>query len=94
MNSRSRDDTVTFSGIVHIIACCGDCQWECQNYKNGLAQSKIHHNRTGHTVSVEIGTSVLYTLKNSKYMRENHPEKFKPGGELGLEIDDSVGMSG
>lgn len=96
MNSRNRSDTLTFSGVVHCIATCDEpgCGWECQNYINGLGQAKIHHNRTGHTVRAEIASGVLYTLEDSAYMRKEHPEKFKPGGELGLEIDDSVGMSG
>jgi len=50
----------TRTGCVHCVAICKDCGWEYQNHKNGLALAAQHHDRTGHTVHVEIGNVVIY----------------------------------
>lgn len=70
MNSRNRPDTVRFSGVIHGLGKCDECNWESSSYKNALATAKVHHNITGHTVSVEQAIAVTYALEGSRYAKE------------------------
>jgi hypothetical protein len=47
-------------GVVHVIAECQDCNWECQNYKNGQALAAKHAKHHKHKVIVEVGLDGYY----------------------------------
>lgn len=75
MGNKNRPDTVQYSGCIHVNANCDDCPWQSFNYHNGLAQAKIHHNRTGHTVHIEVCNAVTYTLKGGEYQLQRDKER-------------------
>ena len=41
--------------VIHLIAECQDCDWHCENYKNGQAQAAVHAKKHKHLVHYEIG---------------------------------------
>lgn len=54
-------------GIIHMIAYCDDCDWddawgESERSQRAVRQAaKRHVDSTGHTVTVETGSSTTYT---------------------------------
>ena len=65
--------SVTFSGCVSALAICRDCGWEYENHRNALALAKKHHNKTGHTVHIELVNSVTYKLEEETSDRNSQP---------------------
>lgn len=51
------------SGVIHAIGTCDDCGQTFDHYKNALALSAQHAQRTGHTVHVEQCIAVTYNPK-------------------------------
>ena len=48
------------SRLVHCIALCRDCSWECQDYKTAARKAREHHRKTGHKIGVE--TAYCYVI--------------------------------
>lgn len=53
-----------YSGIVHAMSECDDCEWTTESPKNALANASLHARRTGHTVRCEQVMSVIYNRKD------------------------------
>lgn len=51
------------TGVVHRIATCMDCDKIYTWYKTAHANGRRHAEKTGHTVNVEVGTSIIYNPK-------------------------------
>lgn len=46
--------------LIHGIANCTQCDWQCQDYLTVQARAAQHARSTGHRVSAELGYSVTY----------------------------------
>jgi len=46
--------------LVHGIANCSDCSWECQDYMTVQRKAASHARTEEHNVSVELGYAVMY----------------------------------
>lgn len=46
--------------LVHGIANCCDCQWECQDYLTVQRKAANHAKRRHHKVSVDLSYAVTY----------------------------------
>lgn len=49
---------VSRPALVHGIANCLDCKWECSNYCTVQRSARRHTEQTGHNVSMELGYHV------------------------------------
>jgi len=47
-------------GLVHAIAICRTCGWNCENYLTAWSLGKAHASRKGHEVSVDVGHNYVY----------------------------------
>jgi hypothetical protein len=52
------------NGITHQVAHCQNCNWKCEDYRNGTARKKAreHAKTTGHVVTGETGMSWNYNV--------------------------------
>jgi len=51
-------------GVVHVIAQCRDCSWECQNYLTAQKLAARHARVKKHVVSVDVGKAGTYDGKS------------------------------
>jgi hypothetical protein len=40
---------------IHGIAHCSECDWQEEDYRTVLKNSKKHHKETGHEINIELG---------------------------------------
>lgn len=55
---RSLHAVVGRKALVHGIANCLDCDWQCMNYCTVQRSARRHTEQTGHKVSMELGYAV------------------------------------
>ena len=48
-------------GLIHGIADCLECDWKCGDYLTVQKSAALHHRKTGHRVSMELGYHVEFT---------------------------------
>lgn len=53
-------------GVVHGIACCDDCDWSTDSYKNAQAIAAKHAKKYGHKVRGELGIAFSYDYHSSE----------------------------
>jgi hypothetical protein len=46
--------------LVHAVANCAECSWECQDYLTTQAKASAHAQSTGHFVTMDLGYAVEY----------------------------------
>ena len=68
----------TWSGVVHALAECDECDFEAGNHKNALALGNQHARRSGHQVHVEQCISVTYNRPDDHQSGRERAEA--PGG--------------
>jgi hypothetical protein len=56
-----RRERVGRKGLVHAIAHCMDCDWECQDYLMVQRKAAYHAKTKGHRVSAELGYEITYS---------------------------------
>jgi len=49
--------------VIHVIANCRDCAWECADYLTAQSLAAKHAKKNRHTVSVEVGRAGTYDGK-------------------------------
>ena len=52
--------------LVHGIASCRNCGWECTNYLTVQRSARRHTKKTGHNVAMELGYHVTIAASDSK----------------------------
>jgi len=52
--------------LVHGIANCTKCSWECQDYLTVQAKASAHAQATGHRVTADLGYAVEYGPEKKK----------------------------
>jgi hypothetical protein len=52
--------------LIHAIAHCRDCGLKEEDYNTAPKKGREHHNKTGHTVDVEIGFWREYSKEPKK----------------------------
>ncbi|MCP4990921.1 MAG: hypothetical protein GY928_34220 [Colwellia sp.] len=62
---------VTYLGIPHYYAACNECDWTYEdsgkkNRRKGQREIRKHVTETGHTVQLEKGVHVHYSLAKEK----------------------------
>lgn len=50
----------TRKGLVHGIAACTVCGWNCEDYLTVQRQASAHATKTGHEVKAELGYIMSY----------------------------------
>lgn len=58
----------TNSSIPHYDARCQDCEWE-QGKRNAVGLAAQHHDKTGHTVTIEVEKVIVFGDWDRRYDR-------------------------
>lgn len=66
MKRGMRPDSVLRKSLVHGIANCTQCDWQCQDYLTVQARAARHAKETGHRVDAELGYAVTYSRTNQQ----------------------------
>lgn len=59
--------------INQYVAHCQDCGWECEA-RNALGLAAQHHDKTKHTVHVDLYKTIVYETKEREKVREENNE--------------------
>lgn len=63
---RNRDkQTGRRKSLIHFVAECKDCEWNCSDYRIGQKKASEHARKTGHVVHAELGYVTVYGVVKS-----------------------------
>ena len=62
--------TAARKGLIHGIANCTECDWQCQDYLTVERQAAKHARITGHRVGAELGYAVTYSTNKSERLKK------------------------
>lgn len=57
--------------VIHVIANCRDCEWDCQFREDAQEQAKAHAIQFKHLVSVEVGIGITYDYRKPKLQKRS-----------------------
>ena len=73
--SKYKGQRRTATGLMHAIAICLDCGWECHT-RNAQGLAAQHTDRTGHYVTVESHLTIAYYVGDRETAFERASEAF------------------